>query len=91
MLLDAYFAGRWTQSDADNAENGMLHTGHLIMYAVCTVLWHSKLKTEIYLSTTEVEYIALIQAMRNVITFMMLTKKISFIIDIDLPNQGVFC
>ena len=38
------FAGEWDQEDADNAENFMLHTGYVITYARCPVLWCSKLQ-----------------------------------------------
>ena len=46
------FSGGWDQADANNAENFMSRTGYVIMHAGCTVLWFSKLQTEIYLSTT---------------------------------------
>ena len=68
----------------------MLHTGYVITYAVCPVLWCSKLQMEINLSTTEAEYIALNQAMCNVIPFMELMKEVYFIFDIYLPNTEVF-
>ena len=61
------------------------------MYAECPVLWCSNLQKEIALSTTEAEYIALIQAMREVITFMELMREVYFIFDICLPNSEVFC
>ena len=61
--VDAKFSDGWVQADDDNAENVMLCTGYEIMYAGCPVLWCSKLQTEIILSTTEAEYIVLIQAM----------------------------
>jgi hypothetical protein len=35
------------------------HTGYVITFANCPILWSSKLQTEIALSTTEAEYIAL--------------------------------
>ena len=57
----------------------------------CPVLWYSKLQTEITLSTTEAEYIALIQAMRDVIPFMVLMKEVSFIFYIHIPKPEVFC
>ena len=46
---------------------------------------------EITLSITEAEYIALIQDMRSVITFMAMMKEILFIFDIHLPKPEVFC
>ena len=45
------------------------------MYAGCLITWGSKLQTEIALSTTESEYIALSSAMREVIPFLGLTKE----------------
>ena len=57
----------------------------------CPVSWCSKLQTEISLSTTESEYIALSQAMRNVKPFVALMKELSFIFDIHLPKPEVFC
>ena len=72
--VDAGFSGGQAQSDADNVENFVLRTGYVIMYVGCPVLQYSKLQTEIALSTTEAEYIPLIQAMREVITFMELIE-----------------
>jgi hypothetical protein len=45
------------------------------MYVGCPLTWCSKLQTEIALSTTESEYIALSQAMREVIPFMNLMME----------------
>ena len=81
----------WTQVDADNAENVMLRTGCAITHAGCPLLWLSKLQTEISLSTTEAEYIALIQTMRKVIPSMAFMKEVSFIFYIHLPKPEVFC
>ena len=69
----------------------MSRTVYLIMYPGCPELWCSKKHTEIDLSTTEVEYISLIQATTNVIPFMALKKEVSFILDIHPPNSEVFC
>ena len=69
----------------------MSHMGYVITYAVCPVLWCHKLETEIALSTTKTEYIALIQAMRELIIFMVLTKEVYFIFDIHLPNPELLC
>ena len=54
----------------------MSRTGYVITYAVCKVLWCSKIQVEIILVTTEAESIALSQAMRNIITFMALMKEV---------------
>ncbi|KAL7526914.1 hypothetical protein ACHAWF_007826 [Thalassiosira exigua] len=45
------------------------------MYAGCPITWTSKLQTEIALSTTESEYIALSSATREVIPFMNLMSE----------------
>ena len=47
--MDADFAGRWEQADADNPENVMPRTGMVIMYANCPIFWRSSLQTEITL------------------------------------------
>ena len=69
----------------------MSHTGYVITYAGCTVLWCSKLQTEIALITTKAQYIALSQAMREVMNFIALMKESYLIINIHLPSTEVFC
>ena len=83
-FVDADFAGGWNQADSNDAENVLSQTGYIITYANCPVLWCSKLQTEIALSTTEAEYIALFTAMRDVIPFMFLLKEISFIFNLHV-------
>ena len=63
----------------------------IIMYAVCTVLWCSKLQSETVLSTTEAEYIGLVQAMRKVRPFMALTKEEYIYFDLHIPKPEIFC
>ena len=72
--VDEDFAGGWDQADPNDEENSRSLSGYVITYGVCPVLWCSKLHTEISLSTTEVEYIALIQVRSKVIPFMELMK-----------------
>ncbi len=52
-------------------------TGYVITFASCPVLWCSKLQTEIALSTTEAEYIALSQSTRDLIPMRGLLAKLS--------------
>ena len=53
------------------------------------ILWVSKLQTEIMLSTTEVEYIALSQVMWDLIPLMMIVKEVSVILQIEYSVPGV--
>ena len=69
----------------------MSRTGYVIKYTVCTVLWCSKLQTEIALSSLEVEYIALSQVLHEVIPFVAFMKEACFILYVHLPNPEVFC
>ena len=82
--VDADFAGAWKDGDHDCAESVLSRTGFVIMYAGCPITWQSKLQTEIALSTTESEYIALSTAMREVIPFLNLLQEISAVF--DLPS-----
>ena len=45
------------------------------MYVGCPITWGIKLHTEIALSTTEIKYISLLSAMREVIPFLGLMKE----------------
>ena len=62
--VDADFAGGWKDGNHDSPESVFSRTGFVIMYAGCPITWGSKLQTEIALSTTESEYIALSSATR---------------------------
>ena len=50
----------------DDPRTAKSRTGYIITYAGCPVTWASKMQTEIALSSTEAEYIALSTAMREV-------------------------
>ena len=75
-FVDADFAGGWKDSDHSSPESVLSRSGYVIMYAGCPIYWCSKLQTEIALSTTESEYIALSSAMREVIPFLNLMKEV---------------
>ena len=84
--VDADFAGGWSFGDHTNPECVLSRTGFVIMYAGCPITWCSKLQTEIALSTTESEYIALSQAMREVIPFMNLMMEVEDIFKLHNPK-----
>lgn len=74
--VDADFAGNWRREDAEHdPTTARSRTGYVITYASCALFWHSKLQGEIALSTTEAEYIALSEAMREVIPAMDLVTE----------------
>ena len=61
------------------------------MYAGCSITWCSKLEKEIALSTTESEYIALSQAMREVIPFMNMMMEVADILKLHNPKPKLHC
>jgi hypothetical protein len=68
---DASFGGDWNRATASHdVSTAKSRTGYVILYCGCPITWASKLQTEIALSTTEAEYIALSTALREVIPMM---------------------
>ena len=63
----------------------------MITYTDCLVLWVSKLQTEVALSTTEAEYIALSQSMRDLIPFMTLHDEICEVFKLKFSKPTVKC
>jgi hypothetical protein len=74
--VDADFAGMWCDEISEEPFSVKSRTGFVILFANCPVLWSSKLQTEIALSTTEAEYIALSQAMRDLIPMRTLLTEL---------------
>jgi hypothetical protein len=90
-FVDADFAGGWNKSDAIDAGAVMSRTGYVITYAGCPLTWCSKLQSEIALSTTEAEYIALSQALREVIPIITLLNEINEIFPVHKPTPQIHC
>ena len=67
---DAGFAGDFVKEYGEDPSMARSRTGFVIMYGGCPLIWASKLQTEVALSTTEAEYIALSQALREAIPLM---------------------
>ena len=65
--VDADFAGLWNYEDDQDPVCVRSRTGYVMTMVGCPLHWTSKLQTELALSTTEAEYIALAQAMREFI------------------------
>ena len=89
--VDADFAGNWNKAEAEDAVNMLSRTGYVIQFMGCPILWVSKLQTEIALSTTEAEYIALSQTMRDVIPLMTIIEELSEALNIKKEKPKMFC
>lgn len=76
VYVDASFTGDWDPANAEwDPDTARSRTGYVIMYANCPVIWASKLQTEIALSTTESEYLAISAATREVLPLMELVQE----------------
>ncbi|KAL7523409.1 hypothetical protein ACHAXR_000164, partial [Thalassiosira sp. AJA248-18] len=89
--VDADFAGGWDSGDTSNPESVLSSTGFVISYAGCPIYWRSKLQSEITLSMTESEYIALSMAMREVLPFLNLMSKIQKFLLMHKSKPKFFC
>jgi hypothetical protein len=77
VYVDADFGGLWDKETAqDKPITAKSRTGYVVMYAGCPIIWASQLQTEIALSTTEAEYLALSTALRQTIPIMRLVKEL---------------
>ena len=81
--VDADFAGLWNVENHDDSVCVKSRTGFVITLGGCPVIWCSKLQTEIALSTTEAEYIALSQAMRSLLPLRGLFQEIATVLNIN--------
>ena len=76
VYVDASFTGDWDPQDAEwDPDIARSRTGYVILYASCPVIWASKVQTEIALSTTEAEYLAISTATREVLPLMELIQE----------------
>ncbi len=65
---DADFLGNWNREFAPvDLSTAKSQSGWIIFYAGCPISWASKLQSQIALSTTKAKYIAMSQALRDVI------------------------
>ena len=73
---DADFSGNWnkdyTQIVPSTAKS---QGGWIIFYVKCPIIWASKLQSQVALSPTEAEYIAMSMALRDVIPVMELLNE----------------
>eukprot|EP00978_Attheya_sp_CCMP212_P017515 scaffold46797_cov52-Attheya_sp.AAC.1 len=66
--VNADFCGAWDRQYAmEDPTTARSRSGYAIRYCGCPITWRSKLQTEVALSTTEAEYVALSQSLREVL------------------------
>jgi hypothetical protein len=78
--VDADFAGLFNVENALDPICSKSRTGYVIFLGKCPIAWVSRLQHETALSTTESEYIALSQAMRELIPMRNLVTKVAEIL-----------
>jgi hypothetical protein len=76
MFVDADFAGMWHKEYSALRDNVLSRTGFVITFCGCPITWCSKLQTEIVLSTTESEYIALSTGTRELLPLRRILEDI---------------
>ncbi len=76
LYVDADFAGLWKYEDEQDPVCVKSRTGYVITLGNSPVSWVSKLQTEIALSTTEAEYIAMSQEMRDLLPMRTMLEEI---------------
>jgi hypothetical protein len=91
-FADADFAGNWNPNATDDPATAKSRSDFLIKYAGCPVFWASKMQTEVSLSTTEAEYIALSSALRECIPLMELVTEMRLEgFDMEATTPTVHC
>jgi hypothetical protein len=91
--VDCDFAGNWVKEDAmEDPSTAKSRTGYVISYGGCPIIWASKLQTEVVLSSTESEYVGLLESLRVTIMMMNLLNELkAFGIPITKTTPTVFC
>ena len=77
VYADADFSGNWNKLTAsEDPSTSKSRTGFIITFANCPITWSSKLQTQVALSSTEAEYVALSQSLREAIPIMQLLEEL---------------
>ena len=87
--VDTDFAGLWNVEHEQDPVCVKSRTGFLLTLGGCPLLWVSKLQTEVALSTTEAEYIAMSQAMRELIPMRTLLQQVGTTLHLDFAKPAI--
>ena len=88
-FVDASFCGEWDKTRTEQAmtdpNTARSRTGFVIMFAGIPLVWSSKLQTEVTLSSTEAEMVALSAATRECIFLLRLIEEARKKANLDIP------
>jgi hypothetical protein len=74
--VDADFAGLWGKENDQDPISVKSRSRYIITFMTCSILWSSKLQSQVALSTMEAEYISLSQYMQELIGTREILKEI---------------
>ena len=83
---DADFAGLWGHEDPQDPICARSRNGFVVTFSKCPLLWLSKLKTEIALSTLHSEYVTFSHSVIEVLPLKSLIKEVIDNLGIDSEN-----
>ena len=90
--VDASYLGDWDKSIAmDDPATAKSRGAFIVKYAGVPIFWQSKILTQIALSSSEAEYIALSGAARYVLSMMFLMEEINEKITTVITNPTLKC
>ena len=70
------FSGLWNKQFACHGPSTVKSRSRwIVFYAGCPIIWASRLQTQVALLTTEAEYIAMSQSLRDVLPIMVLIQE----------------
>jgi len=88
--VDADFCGLFGTEDAKDPISSKSRTGYVLILGNCLVSWSSKLQQETCLSTTEAEYVAMSQAMRELLPLRTLVNLIAECLQVNTKESTVY-
>ena len=84
--VDADFAGSFAHEISHLKASVLSRTGYIIYLCGCAIVFKSKMQSEIALSTTEAEYIALSQSMRDLLPLRTILSELSRILMFEITT-----
>ena len=82
LCINADFSGLWNYEDNHDPVCVKYRTGYILTLVLCPIIWSSKLQTEIELRTSKAEYIALIQAVQEIIPMLRIFSEIAAVMNL---------